>query len=57
MYERLLEVTTRQILAGNEKVVQRYEGAVPPEYVVGSFVLVSYLMRRLANCCREGPDQ
>ena len=36
---RLLDITSNHILAEQEKVAQRYEGAV------GSFVLVSYLVR------------
>ena len=45
MYERLLDITSSHILAEQEKVVQRYEEAVPTEFEVGSFVLVSYLVR------------
>ena len=38
MYERLIDVTSSYILAEQEKVAQRFEGAVPAKFEVGSFV-------------------
>ena len=56
MYERLLDVTSNHILAEQEKVTQRFEGAVPTEFEVESFVLVSYLVRPPSKLhCRCGP--
>ena len=55
MYERPLDITSNNILAEQEKVAQRYEGAVRTEFEVGSFVLVSDLVRPPSKLhCRWG---
>jgi hypothetical protein len=44
-YENLLDTTSLHILAEQKEVSKQYEGAVPTEFKVGSFVLMSYLTR------------
>ena len=58
-YERLLDATSAHILIEQEKVARRYEGVVPTEFKVGSYVLVSYLVRPPSklHCRWSGPFQ
>ena len=55
MYENLLDITSSRMLVEQDKVAQKFEGAVPTEFEVGSFVLVSYLVRPPSELhCRLG---
>jgi hypothetical protein len=44
-YERLLDETSMHILKEQEKLREEFKGAVPTDFEVGSFVLVSYAVR------------
>jgi hypothetical protein len=44
-YERLLDETALFVLGEQEKAAAEYVGAVPTEVAVGSYVLMSYLVR------------
>src|SRR5258706_31831 len=44
-YERLLDETSLHVVAEQEKVKAQYADSVPTEFAVGSYVLVSYLVR------------
>ena len=54
-----MDETSAHILAEQDKVAQRYEGVVPTEFKIGSFVLVSYLVRPPSklHCRWGGPYQ
>jgi hypothetical protein len=58
-YERLLDATSAYIWKEQEKLAQHYEGVVPTEFEVGSYVLVSYLVRPPSklHCRWSGPFQ
>ena len=57
IYGRLLDITSSHILIEQEKVAQRFEGAVPTEFEAGIFVLVSYfvLPHSKLHCRWGGP--
>jgi hypothetical protein len=56
-YEHLLDATSAHILQEQERVLGRSAGIVPTEFEVGSYVLISYLVRPPSklHCRWDGP--